>query len=40
MPSPLHSDILRNFSGGHTFLSDVMKPKFYHVGHRSQGVMN
>ena len=33
---PLHSDISMNFSGGHTFPSDAIKPKFHHVGHRPQ----
>ena len=37
---PLHSDILTNFSGGYTFPSDVTKPKFRRVGHRSQGATN
>ena len=40
MPSPPHSDISMNFSGGHTFPSDATKPKFRRVGHKSQGATN
>ena len=37
---PTHLDILMKFSGSHIILSGAMKPKFPHVSHRSQGVMN